>query len=310
MADLIDTGLRTPFRVYWFKWLHPLFRRWGRYLLWARQRRRYFVMAGDYVSDYTAKFGSFEAEEIALARHACRVTLGAKRMARGALVDIGCHIGNYSVELGGDFGAVLAVDAMASYVHITRANLAWNRLDAKACVMHCAVSDHEGEAHLAFQRSGNLGHAHLSTHVQGEAAGVEMIDVEAATLDTLVGRAGLSEVAYIKIDVEGHEAAVLRGAAQTITSAQPLIQVEIDQGHLPAVMDLLREMNVDYQAWQVARGDPRQHGFLPRLWTALRSGGNPLFLRQLDPHTPNPRHLPCVLLLPGAIDPYRLQVPA
>lgn len=292
----IDTGQRVPFKVYWFKLLHPLLERWGRFLLQGRQQRRYFVMPGDYVSGYTAKFGTFEAEEIAVARQVCRYGLGAERLARSTMVDLGCHIGNYSVELGPDFGGVVAVDAVQSYAHVARANLAWNGLEDKSTVVCAAISDREGEVRLLMERHGNLGHARVSQDGDG-AQGPGTI-VPAVSLDALVQRLKVQDVSFIKFDIEGHEIAALQGALQTIRRHAPVIQVEVDKGNLPAVLECMRQTGVAYEAWQVVRGDPACKGGLSRLWSALRAGGNPVFVQKLAGQDANVRHLPCVLLVP------------
>lgn len=295
----LDTGLRVPWSVYWFKLLHPLLERRGRFLLQGRQQRRYFVMPGDYVSDYTARFGSFEAEEIAIARNLCRHALGAQRMASSSMIDAGCHIGNYSVELGPDFGAVLAIDAVQSYAHVARANLDWNGLQDKASVVCAAISDREGVLRLQIERQGNLGHARVDAcATPTEDAGTV---VQALSLDTLVQRQGLVDVSFIKFDVEGHEIAALQGARQTIARHAPVLQVEIDRDHLPALRDALRATGVDYEAWQVVRGNPDCRHLAARLWQALRAGGNPVFVQRLADGAINPHHLPCVLLVPAAL---------
>ena len=298
-AEPIDTGLRVSFKVYWYKLLHPLLERRGRFFLQGRQHRRYFVMPGDYVSGYTAKFGSFEAEEIAVARHVCRQGLGAERMARSTMADLGCHIGNYSVELGPDFGAVVAVDAVQSYAHVARANLAWNGLEGKSTVVCAAISDCEGEVRLQMERHGNLGHARVS-HDSDVAQDGSTI-VPAVSLDALIQRLGVQDVSFIKFDIEGHEIAALQGALETIGRHAPVIQVEVDKGNLPAVLHWVRQTGVAYEAWQVVRGNPACRGGLSRLWTALRAGGNPVFVQKLTGHEANARHLPCVLLVPVAL---------
>ncbi|HEY4304171.1 MAG TPA: FkbM family methyltransferase [Gemmatimonadaceae bacterium] len=55
----------------------------------------------------------------------------------------------------------------------------------------------------------------------------EIVDVDIAPLDQL----GLSHVSLIKIDVEGAEAGVLAGAAETIERCRPLMMIEIEQRH-------------------------------------------------------------------------------
>jgi FkbM family methyltransferase len=52
--------------------------------------------------------------------------------------------------------------------------------------------------------------------------------VRTRTLDAL----GFKDVALIKIDVEGHELRVLRGARETIRACNPLLLVEIEQRHI------------------------------------------------------------------------------
>ena len=42
---------------------------------------------------------------------------------------------------------------------------------------------------------------------------------------------GLENVAFLKIDVEGHEHAVLRGAAGLISSCRPTILIELEERH-------------------------------------------------------------------------------
>lgn len=297
---LIDTGLRVPLGVYAYKVLHPALIRLDRFWLYGRQQRRYFVMPGDYVSGYTAKFGTFEAEEIAVARHLCREALGEEHLARSTMVDAGCHIGNYSVELGPLFGSVLAIDAVASYVHVARANLAWNGLQDKSAVVCAAISDREGPVALHVERQGNLGHARVANEREA-AMQAEAVTVEAAPLDKLVHERGLVAVAFIKLDVEGQEGAAIQGALQTIRGHAPILQIEVDRGNLPAVRRALESTGIDYEAWQVARGNPLHEHLPARLWSALRHGGNPVFLRELGEQTVNMHHLPCVLFVPSRL---------
>lgn len=59
----------------------------------------------------------------------------------------------------------------------------------------------------------------------------ELIEVECKTLDLLVREDGISQIDFIKIDVEGHELKVLNGADGSIRQFRPIILIEIEQRH-------------------------------------------------------------------------------
>jgi hypothetical protein len=107
--------------------------------------------------------------------------------------------------------------------------------------MHRAVGSAPGTVFLTY-RATDPGGTHVRTGT--EPAGVA---VPVRTLDSLAADAGVTEADYIKIDVEGYELEVLRGARQLI-SASPRIVVQVEHwdtqtnpyGHtLEASADLL-----------------------------------------------------------------------
>jgi hypothetical protein len=57
---------------------------------------------------------------------------------------------------------------------------------------------------------------------------------------------GHTNVGFIKIDVEGHEAAVLRGASRLIEQSAPTLLIEIEQRHIQGpiqdVFNMVAEM--------------------------------------------------------------------
>lgn len=63
----------------------------------------------------------------------------------------------------------------------------------------------------------------------------ESVPVEVRRLDDL----GFRDVGFLKIDVEGLELDVLRGAASTIATSQPRIMIEIEQRHLDGAIDVV-----------------------------------------------------------------------
>lgn len=69
------------------------------------------------------------------------------------------------------------------------------------------------------------------------AEGERRVRVPLCRLDDL----GFAEVAFVKIDVEGHELAVLRGAEVTLRRCRPVILFEADDRHRPGTVAACRE---------------------------------------------------------------------
>ena len=78
-----------------------------------------------------------------------------------------------------------------------------------------------------------------------ESDGIDIVEVKTARLDTFE----IKSVGFLKVDVEGHELEVLRGAAQTIGSSKPVILVEVEERHregsVKGVAALLADMGYD-----------------------------------------------------------------
>ncbi len=65
------------------------------------------------------------------------------------------------------------------------------------------------------------------------------MDVQVRPLDDF----GITDVDFIKIDVEGHELDVLKGAAKTIEQSRPVVLTEVRKEHLKAVDVWFRARN-------------------------------------------------------------------
>ncbi|MCP4219649.1 MAG: FkbM family methyltransferase [bacterium] len=80
-----------------------------------------------------------------------------------------------------------------------------------------------------------------------ESDGIDLLEVETNRLDAY----NIQSVGFIKVDVEGHEQEVLKGAVETIASSKPVILVEIEERHregsVNGVVSLLAELG--YECW-------------------------------------------------------------
>lgn len=137
-------------------------------------------------------------------------------------LDIGAHIGFDTMlmaRLLGPAGKVIAFEPdPGNFQWLTR-NCQLNAL-ANVTLNHQAVSDRAGS--LAFAADG-LTTSHLLAE---DAADSSAIRVPTITLDDWFDQTGLKP-GFIKIDVENHEPAVVRGATRLLQEHHPLLLIEI-----------------------------------------------------------------------------------
>lgn len=139
-------------------------------------------------------------------------------------VDVGANVGVHTVRLArltGRGGEVVAIEPDPEVVRRAQHNITLNGL-ANVRVINAAASDRPGQMRLyrPGPRDANRARASLLHHpyLTGDDTTVPVVTVD----DVCAG----NPVALIKIDVEGHEAAVVRGAAGTIDRYAPSVIFE------------------------------------------------------------------------------------
>lgn len=138
------------------------------------------------------------------------------------VLDIGAHIGFDTLLLSrlvGETGKVIAFEPDPANFQWLDRNCELNRL-ANVTLNRQAVSDTAGA--LAFAADG-LTTSHLSAQAPDNPS---TIQVETLTLDQWARQAGLIPD-LVKIDVEDHEPAVLRGAEELLRTRHPTLLIEI-----------------------------------------------------------------------------------
>ena len=138
------------------------------------------------------------------------------------IADVGAFIGLYTVSLAkrvGTLGKIIAYEPDPDNCAVLKAHLALNKVTARVEVVEAVVSDRVGN--VSFQ----IGEASQS-RVAATATG-NTRTMSSVTLDQMFAHRPLD---MLKIDVEGHEEAVLRGAASVLQSherAPRVIYVEV-----------------------------------------------------------------------------------
>ena len=176
------------------------------------------VDPADYAVGHTvARTGSYEPEVSATLR---------QLIAPGAtFVDIGANIGWFSLlaaALVGPTGRVIAIEPNPRNVALLRESAKDNGFD-NIDVVAVALGERPGAA--ALETDGSNGRL---IPVDGPPAQAVEASFVVATypLDTVLNEVGASRVDAIKIDVEGAEPLVLRGATRTISESRPLLVSE------------------------------------------------------------------------------------
>jgi FkbM family methyltransferase len=139
----------------------------------------------------------------------------ARYLPGTAAIDVGANIGNHTVFFAAIIGArVHAFEPCPANHALLSHNVIANRIEDRVAVHRCALADAEGTGIIELGMPDNFG----TTRVRSGAG-----DVTVRRLDDL----DINEpVGLLKIDVEGTEAAVLRGAQRLITTWLPDICVE------------------------------------------------------------------------------------
>ena len=134
-------------------------------------------------------------------------------------VDVGANIGGFAVPAArrvGSSGRVIAVEASPQVAGYLRRNLDRNGV-ANVEVCEVAASD-ETSAGVTFYAAPADA---FGAGGFGAANGMRPITVPATRLDSLLEEKGVTTVGVLKIDVEGFEAGVLRGAERLLTGPCP-----------------------------------------------------------------------------------------
>lgn len=142
------------------------------------------------------------------------------------MIDVGASYGIFSLVSGrlvGETGTVLSFEPAQATYQVLERNLAINHLP-KSNAMRMALSDKPGKLRLyhdADSSRNSLAHAGASEDYE---------EVEVRTLDSVVQDLGLTRIDFIKIDAEGADEQVCRGASEILKKFHPPVFFEQNQG--------------------------------------------------------------------------------
>jgi FkbM family methyltransferase len=139
------------------------------------------------------------------------------------ILDVGANIGVYACTGAAHLsqnGRLIAFEPVPENISYLRRNVERNDLTGRVNVEPVAVGASPGEltVHLSGEQSGK--HSAAAANVGTSAGAVTM---PMTSIDAYLAESRLGPPDLIKIDVEGYEGFVLRGAAQTLTALPTLL---------------------------------------------------------------------------------------
>lgn len=167
------------------------------------------------------------------------------------VLDIGANIGAHTLPLArlvGDAGRVIAVEPTQWANRRLRANLMLNpELERRVLVRQVMLVGSEQEPLPdSIYASWPLHGTDVHPKLRAQAKSTE--GAQAITLDALLEREGIERVDFVKLDVDGHECAVLRGGLASFKRHRPVMIMELSPygfaeagGSLEELLSLLSE---------------------------------------------------------------------
>jgi FkbM family methyltransferase len=135
----------------------------------------------------------------------------------GTALDVGVWYGPWTARLGRLADRVVSIEPNPELARLLRASF------PAVQVIEAAASDQPGPARLWLPAGGRGAEGMASLEHRSEWS----VEVSRVTIDSLQ----LTGVRFIKMDIEGHEAAALRGAEHTIRRDSPVLLLELETRH-------------------------------------------------------------------------------
>ncbi len=133
-------------------------------------------------------------------------------------LDVGAHTGRFSILASKNFNKIYAIEPFPENFSVLKKNLHINHIK-NVYPINLAISDRNREVFLS-ELNMNTGAVRVAK--KGK------IKVKAITLDNLIkkNKIPLNTIHLIKIDVEGHELNVVKGAKKILKESNPVLIIE------------------------------------------------------------------------------------
>jgi len=204
----------------------------------------FYLPATSRLFQRAAKYGHYEPEWAAM--FLSHVEAGSH------VIDVGANVGFYAVAAAKKGARVLAIEPTTGAFERLQKNVVHNRVADRVLAFNGLASDANAMAEMhvveGLEEYSSMAPIY-APYIEGHQA--QVTRVESRTIDSLVVEHGLSP-RVIKVDVEGAEMQVFRGAAETLAAHRPVVMSELSDKLLARfgnsgdeVVSLFRERGYD-----------------------------------------------------------------
>jgi len=170
--------------------------------------------ANDYITQKIILDGWFEKREL----YAVEKFFSSMQLDKKICIDAGANIGNHSLFFSKLFDSVFSFEPNKEVFKLLEINAA---SVSNVKPFNLGLSDKK-ETLKAFVDKGNLSSGKIVEDFDSN----EVFQVE--KLDNFKSENNLAKISYLKIDIEGHEEAALRGAKEILISDSPVVSLEME----------------------------------------------------------------------------------
>jgi FkbM family methyltransferase len=199
---------------------------------------RLFIDLSDHVIGLNILRGGYEREEIEFVRSVLS--------AGDTAIDVGAHIGFFTMEMAamvGPTGEIYSFEPYGPNANLLERSIDENRFEDRVTFQRAAVGATSGSATLTFPvETLNSGGAYLLRDGTAPLTGNQRAEVPVVALDDVKVK---GRVRLIKMDVEGAEPQVIRGAARLLRDHRPIILSELHPTQLDRASGVTADQFLD-----------------------------------------------------------------